>query len=157
VSASVPLCCAATFLFMRFTGMSLNVVSLSGMTLGIGMIVDNSVVVLENIHRLRKDGAGVKEGAERGGNQVGMAIAASTLTTVAVFIPMLFVKGITGQVFRDLSITISCALMISLFNSMTFVPLLASMSPRIVKTHRKGSPLLAVQNLIQRLEERYAG
>ncbi|KZD15544.1 MAG: hypothetical protein AO394_08030 [Candidatus Fermentibacter daniensis] len=157
VSITMPLSFVTTFAFMYVFDVNLNIVSLAGLSIAIGMIVDNSVVVLENIHRLRKDGAGVKEGAERGGNQVGMAIAASTLTTVAVFIPMLFVKGITGQVFRDLSITISCALMISLFNSMTFVPLLASMSPRIVKTHRKGSPLLAVQNLIQRLEERYAG
>lgn len=157
VGISMPLSFITTFAFMYAFGVNLNIISLAGLSIAIGMILDNSVVVLENIHRLRKEGAGVREGSERGATQVGMAVAASTLTTVAVFIPMLFVKGLTGQIFKDLSITIVSALMISLFNSMTFVPLLAGMSGRIVKVHRKGSPLLKVQELIQALEERYAG
>jgi hydrophobic/amphiphilic exporter-1 (mainly G- bacteria), HAE1 family len=156
VSISMPLSFITTFASMYFFGVNLNIMSLAGLSIAIGMIVDNSVVVLENIHRLRRGGAETLAGAERGANQVGMAVTASTLTTVAVFIPMLFVKGMTGQIFRDLSITIASALFISLFVSMTLIPLLAGMSPHLVKTHRKGSPLDVVQHGIHRLEERYA-
>ncbi len=156
VSISMPLSFITTFASMYFFGVNLNIMSLAGLSIAIGMIVDNSVVVLENIHRLRKEGSGVIEAAERGASQVGMAVTASTLTTVAVFIPMLFVKGMTGQIFRDLSITICSALLISLFVSLTLVPLLAGMSGHLVKSHRKGSPLQKVQDLIQKLEEVYA-
>ena len=155
VSISMPLSFITTFALMRLFGVNLNIMSLAGLSISIGMIVDNSVVVLENIHRLRREGIGTLEAAEKGASQVGMAVTASTLTTVAVFIPMLFVKGTTGQVFRDLSITIASALFISLFVSMTLIPLLAGMSPRLVKVHRKGSLLLSVQNRIDGLEGFY--
>lgn len=155
VSISMPLSFVTTFALMYAFGVNLNIMSLAGLSISIGMIVDNSVVVLENIHRLRKAGAGVLDGAEKGSAQVGMAVAASTLTTVAVFIPMLFVKGMTGQIFRDLSITIASALLVSLFVSQTLVPLLAGMSPGLVKHHRKGSPLAAFQRLIDGLERLY--
>lgn len=157
VSISMPLSFVSTFASMYFFGVNLNIMSLAGLSIAIGMIVDNSVVVLENIHRLRREGGGALDSADRGASQVGMAVTASTLTTVAVFIPMLFVRGMTGQIFRDLSITIASALLISLFVSMTLIPLLAGMSPHLVKTHRKGSPLEAVQRVIHRLESAYAG
>ncbi len=155
VSISMPLSFVATFAAMYVFGVNLNIMSLAGLSISIGMIVDNSVVVLENIHRLRREGAGVLRGAERGAAQVGMAVAASTMTTVAVFVPMLFVKGMTGQIFRDLSITIASALFISLFVSQTLIPLLAGMSTKLVKTHRRGSPLGRIQVWIGRLEDLY--
>jgi len=157
VSISMPLSFVTTFASMYFFGVNLNIMSLAGLSIAIGMIVDNSVVVLENIHRLRRGGMEALQAADRGASQVGMAVAASTLTTVAVFVPMLFVRGMTGQIFRDLSITIASALLISLFVSMTLIPLLAGMSPHLVKTHRKGSPLDVIQGWLHRLEEGYAG
>ncbi|NLP06026.1 efflux RND transporter permease subunit [Candidatus Fermentibacteria bacterium] len=155
VSISMPLSFVTTFFAMYALGVNLNILSLAGLSISIGMILDNSVVVLENIHRRRRGGEGVLEAAEKGAGQVAGAVAASSLTTVAVFIPMLFVRGLTGQIFRDLSLTIISALFISLFVSLSLIPLLAGMSGRLVKTHRKGSPLLAVQNGIGRLETAY--
>jgi HAE1 family hydrophobic/amphiphilic exporter-1 len=155
VSISMPLSFITTFAFMYFFDINLNIISLAGLSISIGMILDNSVVVLENIHRRRKEGEGALEGAERGARQVAGPVAASAMTTVVVFIPMLFVKGLTGQMFRELSITIVSALFISLFVSLSLIPLLAGMSEHLVKTHRKGSPLAAVQNLIERLEGVY--
>jgi HAE1 family hydrophobic/amphiphilic exporter-1 len=155
VSISMPLSFVATFAAMYLFGVDLNIMSLAGLSISIGMIVDNSVVVLENIHRLRREGADVLRGAERGASQVGMAVAASTMTTVAVFVPMLFVKGMTGQIFRDLSITIASALFISLFVSQTLIPLLAGMSKGLVKSHRRGSPLGRIQEWLGRLEGFY--
>lgn len=155
VSVSMPLSFIATFGAMRLFGVGLNLMSLAGLSISIGMIVDNSVVVLENIHRLRGAGAGRREGAEKGASQVGMAVTASALTTVAVFIPMLFVKGMTGQIFRDLSITIAAAILISLFVSQTLIPLLASIPRSLAKSHRKGSPLLRFGNGVQKLETGY--
>ena len=157
VSISMPLSFVATFAAMYLLDINLNIMSLAGLSISIGMIVDNSVVVLENIHRLRREGAEVVRGAVQGASQVGMAVAASTMTTVAVFVPMLFVKGMTGQIFRDLSITIASALFISLFMSQTLIPLLAGMSRNLVKTHRRGSPLGRIQIWIHSLEQWYAG
>lgn len=156
VSVSMPLSFITTFFAMYALGVNLNILSLAGLSISIGMILDNSVVVLENIHRRRKEGEGALEAAERGAGQVAGAVAASSLTTVAVFIPMLFVRGLTGQIFRDLSLTIVSALFISLFVSLSLIPLLAGMSGRLVRTHRKGSPLLVAQNALQRLEEIYS-
>jgi HAE1 family hydrophobic/amphiphilic exporter-1 len=156
VSISMPLSFIATFAAMYMFGVNLNIMSLAGLSISIGMIVDNSVVVLENINRFRREGAGKVEGAERGASQVGMAVAASTMTTVAVFIPMLFVRGLTGQLFRDLSITIASALFISLFVSQTLIPLLASFSEKLVRQHGKRSFLGRIQEAIVRLEAFYS-
>jgi HAE1 family hydrophobic/amphiphilic exporter-1 len=156
VSISMPLSFIATFAAMYMFGVNLNIMSLAGLSISIGMIVDNSVVVLENINRFRREGAGRVEGADKGATQVGMAVAASTMTTVAVFIPMLFVRGLTGQLFRDLSITIACALFISLFVSQTLIPLLASFSEKLVRQHSRRSFLGRIQEAITRLEIVYS-
>jgi HAE1 family hydrophobic/amphiphilic exporter-1 len=156
VSISMPLSFVATFAAMYLSGVDLNIMSLAGLSISIGMIVDNSIVVLENINRMRREGAGQVEGAERGASQVGMAVAASTLTTVAVFIPMLFVRGLTGQIFRDLSITVASALFISLFVSQTLIPLMTSLSGKLVRKHHSRSLLGRVQDLISRLEVVYS-
>ncbi len=156
VSISMPVSFIATFAAMRLAGVNLNILSLAGLSISIGMIVDNSVVVLENVHRLAANGADRITGAIRGASEVGMAVAASTLTTVAVFIPMLFVKGMTGQIFRDLSITIASAILISLFVSQTLIPMMASLPKSVVKHHRHGSILAWFGARVDGLERHYA-
>jgi len=156
ISLSMPLSFVASFAVMYLLGVSLNIMSLAGLSISIGMIVDNSVVVLENIHRWRREGEGQAEAAEHGAGQVGMAVTASTLTTVAVFIPMLFVPGMTGQIFRDLSLTIAAALFISLFVSQSLIPLLASRSANLIKPHKDRSLSTKIQRWLERLEERYS-
>lgn len=155
VSITMPLSFVSTFAAMYLFGVNLNIMSLAGLSIAIGMIVDNSVVVLENIHRRRLEGEARREAAVQGASQMGMAVAASTLTTVAVFIPMLFVKGLTGQIFRDLSITIAAALFISLFMAMTLIPLMASRSENLVRKHSPGSPAKRIEAFLHRLDTAY--
>jgi len=156
VSISMPVSFIATFAAMRLAGVNLNILSLAGLSISIGMIVDNSVVVLENVHRLAAGGADRITSADRGASEVGLAVTASALTTVAVFIPMLFVKGMTGQIFRDLSITIAAAILISLFVSQTLIPMLASLPKSVVRHHRRGSLLAWFVEKVDGLERFYA-
>ncbi|MBR2594287.1 MAG: efflux RND transporter permease subunit [Firmicutes bacterium] len=123
IGVSIPTSVIATFAMMYVMGMTMNILSLSGIAIGIGMFVDNSIVVLENIHRFFEMGHSPQESAEKGTKEVAASITASTLTTVAVFIPMMFLKGTAGQMFKDLSITVTFSLMASLIVSMTFVPM----------------------------------
>jgi HAE1 family hydrophobic/amphiphilic exporter-1 len=155
VSITMPLSFISTFAAMYLLGVNLNIMSLAGLSISIGMIVDNSVVVLENIHRRRRQGESQIDAACTGASQVGMAVTASTLTTVAVFIPMLFVKGMTGQIFRDLSITISCSLFISLFMAMTLIPLMAARSKNLVKKHGAHSFSAKTERSLVWLDEMY--
>jgi HAE1 family hydrophobic/amphiphilic exporter-1 len=111
---------------MYFTGISLNVISMSGLVLGIGMLVDNSIVVIENIYRLRGEGYSIRKAAVEGANQVAGAIVASTLTTISVYAPIIFTEGITRQLFVDLALTIAFTLVASLAVALTFVPAMAS-------------------------------
>lgn len=106
--------------------MTLNIISLGGITIGIGMLVDNSVVVLENIYKYHSKGYPAKEAAEIGASEVGLSVMASTLTTVAVFIPLMFVSGTIGQMFKDLSLTVCFSLGASLVVSLSFVPMACS-------------------------------
>ncbi|MEP6511229.1 MAG: efflux RND transporter permease subunit, partial [Dokdonella sp.] len=130
ISLSLPVSLIATFFFMVQLHLSLNVMSLGGLALATGMVVDDSIVVLENIARLREKGASILEAAVRGTAEVGMAVTASTLTTVAVFFPLVFVEGIAGQLFRDQALTITFAMLVSLVVSMTLIPMLASLKGR---------------------------
>lgn len=123
IGISIPTSIVATFALMYICGMTMNMISMSGIAMGIGMLVDNSVVVLDNMDKYWKDGMNGRKAAERGSSEVGMAITASTLTTVAVFFPLMFSSGITGQLFKDLSLTITFSLVCSLFVSLTFVPM----------------------------------
>ncbi len=133
VASAIPLSVVATFAVMDQAEMTLNVLSLAGLALAVGMLVDNGIVVLESIYRMREEGLGGCEAAERGGLSVGMAVTASTLTTVAVFVPVLFVPGIAGVMFRDMAVTICFALLVSLAVARTFIPLAAS---RLLATAR---------------------
>lgn len=126
IATSIPISIVATFILIYFAGMTLNMLSLGGLALGIGMLVDNAIVVLENIFRHRQFTPDPKEAAIRGTTEVGMAIAASTLTTIAVFLPVVFIEGLAAQIFRDLSLTVSFSLIVSLAVAVTLVPLLSA-------------------------------
>lgn len=128
IGIAIPLSVVATFIPMFLQHISLNVMSLGGLALGVGMLVDDSIVVLESIFRCREEGDGVVDAAERGTREVAAPVISSTLTTVCVFVPITFVEGIAGQLFRDLALTVSYSLMASLLTAMYLVPLLASRS-----------------------------
>ncbi|HET8941419.1 MAG TPA: efflux RND transporter permease subunit [Rudaea sp.] len=130
ISLSLPVSLITTFFFMGQAGLSLNVMSLGGLALATGMVVDDSIVVLENIARMRERGATILQAAVQGAREVSMAVTASTLTTVAVFFPLVFVQGIAGQLFRDQALTITFAMLISLVVAMTLIPMLASLKGR---------------------------
>jgi HAE1 family hydrophobic/amphiphilic exporter-1 len=131
VATSIPISLIATFMLMYFSGVTLNMISLGGLALGVGMLVDNAIVVIENIFRHRELGKSRSKAAYEGAKEVGMAVAASTLTTVAVFLPVVFVQGIVVQVFRDLALTVSISLLASLAVSLTWVPMLSSKMLRV--------------------------
>lgn len=126
IACSIPISVVAAFVLMYFTGITLNVISLSGLALGIGMLVDNSIVVIENIDRLRQKGLPARRAAVEGASQVTGAIAASTLTTVCVFAPIVFTEGITRQLFVDMGLTIAYSLIASLVVALTLVPMMSA-------------------------------
>lgn len=126
ISISIPVSVIATFNLMYGNDISLNIMSLGGIALGIGMLVDNSIVVLENIARHREQGKSIVEAAREGAGEVGMAVIASTLTTIAVFFPLVFVQGIAGQLFRDQALTVTFSLLASLVVAITLIPMLSS-------------------------------
>ena len=127
ISLSLPVSIIATFFFMGQLDLSLNVMSLAGLALATGMVVDDSIVVLENIAKAREKGLGVLEAAIVGTKEVGMPVVATTLTTVAVFLPLVFVEGVAGQLFRDQALTVSIALLISMVIALTLIPMLSSL------------------------------
>jgi len=126
---AIPVSVIGTFVLMYLFDLSLNIMSLGGIALAVGMLVDNAVVVLENIVRHREEGRTRLEAATRGTSEVGTAITAATLTSVAVFFPMVFITGIAGQLFRDQALTVSFSLLFSLVVAMTLVPMLAAGKP----------------------------
>lgn len=130
IGVAIPVSIIATILLIYFGDLTLNLMTLGGLALGIGMLVDNSIVVLENIYRFRMQGAGRLEAARRGSQEVGMAITASTLTTAVVFLPVVFVGGMASQLFRELALTVTFSLLASLLVSLTLIPV---MSSRILK------------------------
>lgn len=126
VATVIPVAVIATISLIDFGGMTLNITSLLGITLAIGMFVDNSIVVLESIYRKALAGRSRADAAVEGAEEVSKAVTASTLTSMAVFLPMLFVGGLAGELFEDLSLTISFSLLMSLFASLSFIPMLCS-------------------------------
>lgn len=126
IGIAIPVSVIGTFLLMYAAGVSLNIMSLGGIALAIGMLVDNSIVVLENIVRKKEQGHQVLEAARQGTAEVAGAVTAATLTTVAVFFPMVFVSGIAGQLFRDQALTVTFALLFSLLVALTLIPMLAA-------------------------------
>ena len=130
VGIAIPVSVIGTFLLMYTNDISLNIMSLGGIALAVGMLVDNSIVVLENIVRKKEQGQGVVEAAQNGTTEVGGAVVAATLTTIAVFFPMVFISGIAGQLFRDQALTVTFALVFSLIVAITLIPMLASLGAR---------------------------
>ena len=123
---SIPISVIFAVVLMYFCGVTINMISLSGLAVAVGMLVDNSVVVIENIYRLRAKGANVRQAAVAGAGQVLGAITSSTLTTVCVFLPIVFVEGITKQLFTDLALTMTFSLLASLIIALTLVPAMAA-------------------------------
>jgi len=128
IAISIPVSIIATFFLMGQAGISLNIMSLGGIALATGLLVDNAIVVLENISRYRVQGEGLVSAAIKGASEVGGAVIAATLTTIAVFLPLAFVDGVAGQLFRDQALTVTFALAISLAVAVTLIPMMASAS-----------------------------
>ncbi|MED4586493.1 efflux RND transporter permease subunit [Brevibacillus choshinensis] len=150
IATAIPISVISTFTLMFFADMSINIMSLGGLTLGIGMIVDDAIVVLENIHRHRETGLSIKESAVKGTKEVAMPVIAATLTTVAVFFPIVFVEGVTAQLFRDLGVTVSFSLLASLIVSLTVTPMLTS---KWTMSHKKAA-LKAAEHAEKRKDSR---
>ncbi|MDA2936881.1 efflux RND transporter permease subunit [Acidobacteria bacterium AH-259-A15] len=127
IGLSIPISIMATFALMYQTDITLNIMSLGGIALGVGMLVDNSIVVLESVHRHKKAGSSLADGVYRGTQEVGRAVTASTLTTVAVFVPLVFVEGIAGQLFKDQALAITYSLVVSLLVALTFIPMVLAL------------------------------
>ncbi|MCG6919710.1 MAG: efflux RND transporter permease subunit [Acidobacteria bacterium] len=126
IAISIPISVVTAFLLMYLSDISLNIMSLGGLTLGIGLLVDNSIVVLESVQRKRDEGMGAVEAAQIGAGEVGQAVTASTLTTICVFVPIVFVEGVAGQLFGDQAMTVTYSLAVSLIVALTVIPMLAS-------------------------------
>ncbi len=150
ISLAIPLSIIATFIAIWAAGYTLNLMTMVGLMLGVGMLVDNAVVVIENIYRLIEEGHNRIVAAGKGAAQVGMAITASTLTTIAVFFPVLFVPGITGQLSKGFALTIAFALLSSLFVALTIVPVIAA---QIFK--REGASSMRGAKWFEVLREKY--
>ncbi len=156
---SIPVSIITTFAVMFLANVTLNIISMAGLALAVGMLVDNSIVALENIYRHREMGENLIEAAETGTKEIGMAITASTLTTISVFLPVLFVPNITGQLFKDMVLTITFSLVVSLLVALTLVPM---MSANILKVETKKKDTRftrmkdSVGNWLERLTDKYS-
>ena len=139
IAVSIPISLIFAVVLMYFSGVTLNLISLSGLAIGVGMLVDNSVVVIENIYRLRGLGYSPVKAAFNGAKQVAGAITASTLTTVCVFFPIVFVEGITRQIFQDMALTIAYSLLASLIVALTLVPAMSKGMLKKIKTSKTES------------------
>jgi HAE1 family hydrophobic/amphiphilic exporter-1 len=140
ISLAIPLSIITTFIALYAAGYTLNLLTLGGLALGIGMLVDNAIVVIENVFRHLEEGQGADQASMEGAGEVGMAITASTLTTIAVFFPMIFASGITGKMTQALGLSIAFSLLASLFVALPIVPLSTSLlfhSPKSLKSTAK--------------------
>ena len=150
ICVSIPTSIMATFAMMYLKGMTLNTISMGGLVIGIGMLVDNSTVVLDNISKCYESGMTPKEAAYTGAKDVSLAISASTLTNIAVFAPLLFVNGMIGQMLQDLSYTICFALAASIFTALTVVPMAAALIMHRNETNKKKrkTPFARISNFM---------
>ncbi|MBN1916344.1 MAG: efflux RND transporter permease subunit [Verrucomicrobia bacterium] len=161
IAVAIPVSIVATFAMIYFGGFTLNLMTLGGLALGVGMLVDSSIVVLENIYRLREGHVGAEPAAVHGAEEVTGAIIASTLTTLAIFLPLILVRGLAGVMFKQLALVISFALLCSLGAALTLIPMLASRFLRPASLDRFAHEGLAHKlfrisgTLFTRIEERY--
>jgi len=154
IGLAMPVSIVATFVLMFFNGLTLNLITLGGLALGIGMMVDNAIVILENIFRFRQQGLPGREAAIAGSNEVAGAIVAATLTTVVVFLPVIFVEGIASQIFSSMAWTVSFSLLASLAVALSVVPMLSS---RLLKVAEENTGRLSARfaNLFDRVDGFY--
>ncbi len=152
ISFAIPISVVATFVALYLADFSLNLMTIGGLALGVGMLVDNSIVVIENIYRHLEMGKSKIKSAADGASEVGLAITASTLTTIAVFVPMVFSEGITGALVRGLALTVAFSLFASLFVALTIVPVFASY---IFKTDNSATPVQKSKKLFERFKKHY--
>jgi HAE1 family hydrophobic/amphiphilic exporter-1 len=162
ITISIPITIIATFALLYYYNFTLNTMSFGGLALGVGMIVDNAIVLLENIFRHREAGKERKEAAVVGSREVAMAITASTLTSVAVFVPLIFLTGMSGIMFRQLSYVVIFFQVFSLFMGLTLVPVLCSKYLRVRPVSEARHPMLnhitmAGQRILDKLDEKYQG
>ncbi|HBX65898.1 MAG TPA: AcrB/AcrD/AcrF family protein, partial [Balneolaceae bacterium] len=157
IAISIPVSIITTFTVMDIADLSLNIISLSGLTLAVGMVVDDAVVVLENIFRFREQGAGRNEASVKGAKEVAVPVVISTLTTLVVFLPILFVPGIAGFLFRDLALTISFSLSISSLVALTLIPLMTSQffKEKAQSFEAKNKIAVFFSNLLNKIESTY--
>lgn len=161
VATVIPISVVATFTLMYFGGFTLNLMTLGGLALGVGMLVDNAIVVLENIFRLSETGTPPREAAIEGSEEVSTAIAASTLTTLVVFLPMIFVRGMSGVMFKQFTYVVSFALACSLATALTLVPMLSSLilKPAVEREVRNRGPVAVLLRwsgrFLKSLDENY--
>jgi len=155
VTLSIPISIMVVFTFMHFGGLSINMMSLGGLALGVGMLVDNAIVVIENIFRHREMGKSAEVAATEGAEEVSNAIVASTLTTIAVFLPMIFVVGIAGQLFKELAFTVTFSLIGSLWVALTLIPLLSCKLGGDAKEAAKGAAAFAGGEGWQKIVKKY--
>lgn len=156
IASSIPISLIATFGLLYFNGLTLNQMSFGGLALGIGLIVDNAIVVLENVVRLRERGHGLRESALTGTRQVGGAIMASTLTTSVIFLPVVFMNTISGMLFRELALVVVFALICSLLVALTLVPMLASRFLTVQEEGAAGAAPSRFAAWFHRVENGYA-
>lgn len=157
IALSIPISIIATFSLLYLNGMTLNLMSLGGLALGVGMMVDNSIVVIENIVHLRHTGKSLKESADIGTSQVAGAIISSTLTTIVIFLPVVFMQSVSGMLFQELALVIVFSLLCSLLVALTLVPMLSSRFMDVKEGHKKHiTEKSKVARFLERLENWYA-
>ena len=158
IAISIPVSIITTFAVMDFADLSLNIISLSGLTLAVGLVVDDAVVVLENIFRFREEGNNRKDAATMGAKEVAVPVVISTLTTLVVFLPILFVPGIAGFLFRDLALTISFSLSVSSLVALTLIPMMSSrfFKDGVQSFEAKNRLALFLSNGIEKFENWYS-
>jgi hydrophobic/amphiphilic exporter-1 (mainly G- bacteria), HAE1 family len=157
VSVAIPIAIISTFGLLYFGGLTLNQMSFGGLALGVGMIVDNAIVVIENIVRLRKEGASKMHAAAEGTRQVTGAVIASTLTTLVIFLPVLFMQTTTGAMYQELALVVAFSLICSLFVALTLVPMLASRFLTVVPNAERAGAVPANERVLEAIENRYEG
>ena len=148
IAVTVPASVMMTFAMMRLFDISLNVMSLGGIALAVGMLMDNAIVVLENIARRREQGESLRQASETGGAEVSGAVLASTMTTIAVFLPLAFVEGIAGQLFKDQALTVTFALLASLLLAVTLIPMLSALGTQPEAAVAPSTPTKPVQRRV---------
>jgi len=148
IAVTVPASVMMTFAMMRLFDISLNVMSLGGIALAVGMLMDNAIVVLENIARRREQGESLRQASETGGAEVSGAVLASTMTTIAVFLPLAFVEGIAGQLFKDQALTVTFALLASLLLAVTLIPMLSALGTQPELAVAPSTPVNPVQRRV---------